>query len=143
MASAEGPSDNIALQEKSRMEESVAASAATGTPSKLSATTVVELIRIIRTLESTMNRHMEALGQASGASMAAAGRVDSSGAATEANAEGGQESNRFSALQPAVPKTLSRSRRSSSRLNGVVTDGLNTTKAVTRTDKVRKPATAC
>jgi hypothetical protein len=137
MAAAEGHSDRIEMQDKGGNPTQPTPGAAAGTPKKLSATNVVELIRIIRALESTMCRHIEALGSASpaatsAAAAAAAGPTEQTGSGTDDSVGDGMEASRA----PAVRRTLSKPRRSSSRLNGVVADGLTSTKVVRRSDKV-------
>lgn len=146
MAAADGHSDRMELRERNAKSSTLwsagaAAGTATGTPKKLSATNVVELIRIIRALEATMSRHIEALSKASTATAAgaAAGPAEQA-VATGSGADGsvgdGTEIGRSPASQTTIRKTLSKPRRSSSRLNGVVADGLTSTKVVKRSDKV-------
>lgn len=145
MASVEGHSESIALQDKSLTQALAAAAIATDNfvgsvtdPTKLSVTTVNELIHIIRALEATMNHHIQVMGKASAAANAAASteKTTAAGAGVDGSVEDGVDANRGPTSHPSVRKTLSKLRRSMSRLNGVASDGLTTTKA-SRSDKVR------
>jgi len=131
-------SESIALQDKNIIAHALAAATANG-PTKMSAANVHELIRIIRALEATMTHHIEVMGKASAAAsaVATAGSTEKT-TATAAGAGGWTEDNVDASRGPTSQRQmLNKSRRTMSRLNGVATDGIATTKTVTRSEKVR------